>query len=204
MNKGLKNLPDPIVRTAIPRAKPSFDFQRVSPGVYRDGSGKLVRSRDGFDPAAKRDLLDKAFEASRDMPKGGGTVDAVQKAAPAGSKLGQWSGSTNATPSGERFLGPTPGAESSRQANNAADLASQLARQFTGGEPQQPSNMDDVINWIQQLTNQRPSREQDMGNAIGEFLASGRQVTPAQRPVGSRAPEAQQVGSSIGEFLRRR
>ena len=202
-----KGQQDGMVRTAIPRAKPSNNMQRVSPGVYRDGSGKLVRSRDGFDPAAKQELINKAYEASRDVPKGGGMTDMVdrtQRAAPGGSKPGQWSGSTNATPS-ERYLGPTPGAQPSRQANDAADMAGQLARDFIGNAGAQPSNIDDLMNWIGQLTQQQPSRGRGMGSGFADLLQSGIKIPPAPRPI-TDIPglEGVQMGNSIADMLRRR
>jgi len=184
-----KGQQDGMVRTAIPRAKPSNSMQRVSPGVYRDGSGKLVRSRDG------------------QAPTGGGMTDMVdrtQKAAPGGSKPGQWSGSTNATPS-ERYLGPTPGAQPSRQANDAADMAGQLARDFIGNAGAQPSNIDDLMGLIQQITKQQPPRGRGMGSGFEDLLQSGMKIFPAPRPI-TDIPglEGVQMGNSIADMLRRR
>ena len=160
MNKGLKNLPDPMVKPAIPRAKPQGDLQRVSPGVYRNSSGDLVRSRGG---------------------SGGGR-----------------SAQTPRTPSPEDFM-PYP-----LNMGGPGNRATSLIGPITPNIQAPGMGVEGLTKLLQEISGQQPSGGQDMGNAIGEFLASGRQVTPAQRPVGSRAPEARQVGNSIGEFLRRR
>jgi hypothetical protein len=67
-----KGQQDGMVRTAIPRAKPSNNMQRVSPGVYRDSSGKLVRSRDGQSPAGGGNQASGRGAPSTESSRGGG------------------------------------------------------------------------------------------------------------------------------------
>lgn len=85
MNSNEKN---PSVSIAIPKAKPKME--RVSPGVYRDNKGALVRSRDGQQgppPAPHRQPL---------FPNEGGRIaDGLGRAfgpSDGGAGVGNWMG----------------------------------------------------------------------------------------------------------------
>lgn len=178
---------DGMVRTAIPRAKPVGGSRGPMPGGPRNGATKI---------------------------------------APADGGNGEWSGSADASAGGikptrqprsdgAQFLGRIPESSASRPSRipnmGFEAAANDIAGDMMGGQRQSTqtsggqSNIEGLLAEIARMTNQRPSRGQDMGNAFGDFFASGRQIAPAPRPVVSApVPEARQMGASIAELLRGR
>jgi hypothetical protein len=84
-------------------------------------------------------------------------------------------------------------------------MAGQLARDFIGNAGAQPSNIDDLMGLIQQITKQQPPRGRGMGSGFEDLLQSGMKIFPAPRPI-TDIPglEGVQMGNSIADMLRRR
>lgn len=177
----------PTVSTAIPKTK-APPMKRVSPGVYRDAGGGLVRSKDGQRGQGAQ---------PRHMP--GNVADIA----------GRLAGELGAQPNGK----PTPGgiADSVKQPG-LADIIARGAKPLPNrGGGSLESNLQRLIDMFNKGNSPmgRPVPKMPMDNIDPGFAAESDLITPEIRAsldaaLAGGTPQIPRSGGSITDMLRRR